>query len=137
MNKDDEQLRLLAVFHYVVAGVAALFSMFPLIHLAMGLFIIFDADKFTSKGEPPPAWFGWIFVIAASVFILIGLTMASLILMTGRFLSKRKHHTFCFVIAALECVFMPFGTVLGIFTLIILNRESVKQLFAGTNPPSE
>jgi hypothetical protein len=29
MNQDDEQLRLLAIFHYVVAGVAGLFSLFP------------------------------------------------------------------------------------------------------------
>src|SRR6266550_305048 len=30
MNQDIEQLRLLAIFHYVVAGLAALFSLFPL-----------------------------------------------------------------------------------------------------------
>ena len=32
--------------------------------------------------------------------------------------------------AAVECVFMPFGTVLGVFTIIVLMREPVKQLFA-------
>jgi hypothetical protein len=135
MNQDDEQLRLLAIFHYVVAGLAGLFSLFPLLHLAMGLFMIFDADNFTGKGGPPPAWFGWFLVIIASGFILIGLTMAALILTAGRFLSRRKHHTFCLVVGAVECLFMPFGTVLGIFTIITLNRASVKQLFAGANPP--
>ena len=28
-------------------------------------------------------------------------------------------------------MFMPFGTVLGVFTIIVLMRESVKQEFAG------
>jgi hypothetical protein len=30
---------------------------------------------------------------------------------------------------------MPFGTVLGVFTLIVLMRGSVKQLFAANKPP--
>ncbi|PYK20050.1 MAG: hypothetical protein DME55_03330 [Verrucomicrobia bacterium] len=29
MDRDTEQLNLLAIFHYVVAGLAALFSFFP------------------------------------------------------------------------------------------------------------
>jgi hypothetical protein len=31
--------------------------------------------------------------------------------------------------AALACTLMPFGTVLGSFTLIVLLRPSVKELF--------
>jgi hypothetical protein len=38
------------------------------------------------------------------------------------------------VIAALLCMFMPFGTVLGVFTIIVLVRDSVKALFNGINP---
>ena len=36
---------------------------------------------------------------------------------------------YCMVIASLECLFMPFGTVLGIFTLILLNKDSVIEIF--------
>jgi hypothetical protein len=32
-------------------------------------------------------------------------------------------------VAALSCAFMPFGTVLGVFTIVVLVRPSVKQLF--------
>jgi hypothetical protein len=35
MEKID-QLRLLATFHYVLAAIAVLFSMFPLIHVGFG-----------------------------------------------------------------------------------------------------
>ena len=31
--------------------------------------------------------------------------------------------------AGLECIFMPFGTVLGVFTIIVLMRDTVKELF--------
>jgi hypothetical protein len=33
------------------------------------------------------------------------------------------------VMAGVECIFSPFGTVLGIFTIFVLMRESVKQMF--------
>jgi len=39
------------------------------------------------------------------------------------------------VIAGLSCLNMPLGTVLGIFTLIVLSRESVKVLFKGEATP--
>ena len=134
MKQDEEHLRLLSIFHYVVAGLAALFALFPIFHLVFGIFMIVASGKFTGNGQPPPAFIGWIFVIFASVFIILGWTFAAFVLTAGRFLAGRKHHTFCLVIAAIECLFMPFGTVLGVFTIVTLVRESVKSLF-GLNPP--
>jgi len=135
MNQDEEHLRLLAMFHYVAAGIAALFSLFPVIHLIVGLFIVFGAKYFKNQNNPPPEWFGWFFIIFACCFILVGLTMAILILINGRCLAKRKHYTFCLVMSGIECLFMPFGTILGVFTLIVLSRPSVKPLF-GQSPPA-
>ena len=37
--------------------------------------------------------------------------------------------------AGLECILMPFGTVLGVFTLIVLMRDSVKALFGVSMNP--
>jgi hypothetical protein len=34
--------------------------------------------------------------------------------------------------ACIECLFIPFGTILGVFTIIVLSRESVKTLFSTT-----
>ena len=39
------------------------------------------------------------------------------------------HYTFCFVMAALACAFFPFGTILGIFTIVVLVRPGVKEMF--------
>jgi hypothetical protein len=121
MTRDEEHLRLLSIFHYVVGGLAALFALFPIFHLIIGLFMIFAPDKmFHGKEESAPALIGWI--------------IAALILTTGRFLARRKHYQFCLVMGGVECLFMPFGTVLGVFTILVLVRESVKQLF-GAHPP--
>jgi hypothetical protein len=32
-------------------------------------------------------------------------------------------------VGAVQCLFMPFGTILGVFTIIILSRESVQRLY--------
>jgi len=36
MNQDAEHLRLLPIFHYIVGGLAALFSLFPLLYTTVG-----------------------------------------------------------------------------------------------------
>src|SRR5437899_13028568 len=129
MTQDEDHLRLLSIFHYVVGGLSALFALFPIIHMVMGLFLILAPEKFGAKGDPPPAFIGWFFVAFAACFMLAGWVFATLVILTGRFLARRKYYTFCFVMAAVESLFMPFGTVLAVFTLVVLLREPVKGMF--------
>jgi hypothetical protein len=132
MNPDEEQLQLLAIFHYVVAGLAALFSFFPLLYTTVGAIFIFAARHGTAKpGEDlPPEFLGWIFAVLGSLLFLIGITMAICILIAGRSLALRKRYLFVLVMACVECLFIPFGTILGVFTIVVLSRESVRGLFS-------
>jgi len=222
INQDDEHLRLLSVFHYVVAGITALFACFPIIHLIIGIAMLSGAldgpfgehwggeetrePAWTVPAEAPPlelvpaepaepvppepvplepgpakpdalapdapappgpgarepdeaaethgyrstparghrrrshgfpgTFFGVMFVVFPAIFILCGWTLAVLLFIAGRCLARRKHHMFCLVIAGIRCLFMPFGTVLGVFTLIVLMRPSVKAQFQ-SYPPLE
>jgi hypothetical protein len=69
MDRDTEQLNLLAIFHYVVAGLAALFSLFPLLYTSVGVIFIFAARHGTAKpgDELPPEFLGWIFAVLGFV----------------------------------------------------------------------
>jgi hypothetical protein len=138
MNQDNEHLRLLAIFHCIVAGLAALFSFFPLLYTAMGAIFLFAARHGTSKPgeELPPEILGWLFVAFGALFFLAGIAMAICILFAGISLSRRRCYWFAFVVACIECIFIPFGTILGIFTIIVLSRESVKALFLTAQAPS-
>ena len=133
MSQDEEQLRLLSVFHYVVAGLMALFACIPLIHLAIGLMMLIHPQPFGPHEQQPPAVFRWIvpvtFVIFPTAFILAGWAMAASMAWAGRCLQRRRRYTFCLVMACIACVFFPFGTVLGVFTIIVLVRPTVKALF--------
>ncbi len=131
MTQDEEHLRLLSIFHYVVGGLAGLFALFPIIHLIIGLTMVLAPEVFTSHGEqPPPAFFGWFFILFASVFIAGGWIFAAFVITTGRFLARRRHYLFCLIMAGTECIFMPFGTILGVFTIVVLMRDTVKRLFS-------
>jgi uncharacterized membrane protein YedE/YeeE len=126
-----EHLRLLSIFHYVVAGLSGLFSSMLLIHLGIGLAMLLAPEKFADKqnSHGPPLFLGWLFTIVGSLGILFGWTFAGCVAVAGRFLAKRKHYLFCLVMAGIACLFMPFGTVLGVFTIIVLQRPSVKAMF--------
>ena len=137
-DRDTEQLKLLAIFHYVVAGLAALFSFFPLLYTALGVIFMIAGGHGTAKPdeELPPEFLGWIFAALGSVLFAIGITMAICVLIAGRSLALRRHYSFALVIACIECLFVPFGTILGVFTIVALSRESVKTLFSGTRMPA-
>jgi hypothetical protein len=129
-TKDEEHLRLLAVFHYVVAGIGALFACFPLIHVAMGLVLFLHPGTIGGRqNDVPPHWFGLIFVVIGGFFVLLGWSAAICTFISGRYLAKRRKRMFSYVMGAVLCAFMPFGTILGVFTLIVLGRESVRQLY--------
>ncbi len=138
MNRDTEHLRLLAIFHYVAAGLAAFFSFFPLLYAMIGGIFIFVSRHGTPKPgeELPPEFIGWIFVGLGLVLVLLGIAIAICILIAGRCLSRRKAYSFALVVACIECLFIPFGTILGVFTIVALSRESVRTLFLTAQPPA-
>ena len=126
---DNEHLKLLSIFHYVKGGITALFACIPIIHVVVGLVFIFAPHLFGHGSQQPPAFLGWLFLILGSSFILLGWTFAVLVLVAGRCIARREHYSFCLVMACVECLSVPFGTVLGVFTILVLNRQSVKALF--------
>ncbi len=128
-QRDREQLRLLSLFHYVVAAIVALFSMFPIIHLVVGIGMVTGSVNDQEANQEMIAMMGWMFIVMASLIIVLGLTFAVCMVFAGRYLARQEHYVFCLVIAGIECIYVPFGTVLGVFTIIVLSRPSVKQLF--------
>ena len=127
VTQDEQYLDLLSIFHYVVAGLTALFSSVFLIHVGIGIAMVSGAFE---GGDPAARVFGWVFIIFPSVLILGGWALAVVMVMAGGRLKKRVSRMFCMVVAGCECVLMPFGTVLGVFTIIVLMKDSVKELFA-------
>ncbi|MCM1985401.1 hypothetical protein [Lyngbya confervoides] len=130
-NRDQEQLRLLSTLHYVMGGLTAAMSLFSLIHIGTGIFLLNAEDAFPIEegASAPPPEFGWIFLGAGLGVLVLGITLAICLICSGRFLSRRTHYTFSFVVACLICLSVPLGTALGVFTILVLSRPTVKQIY--------
>jgi hypothetical protein len=132
MTTDTENLRLLAVFHYIVAGLAGLFSLFPLFHITMGALLV--SGRLGDPNEQgADRLFGMFFILMGLGMLVLGFAYAVCMALAGRYLTQHRSYIFCLVMAALSCAFFPFGTVLGVFTIVILQKDAVRQLF---DPPS-
>ncbi len=139
MNQDqpyEQYLKVLSVFHYVVGGIAGLFACFPIFHLLLGLsMLVMSLVPGTELSSDAPFSFlpfavvGLMFVMIPTVIILLGWAFAASEVIAGVYLNKRRRYMFCLVMAGVECMFMPFGTVLGVFTIITLLQPTVKEMF--------
>ena len=134
-TEDQQHLDILSIFHYVVGGLLYVFGLFPTLHLIMGL--VFAIGGFTQGDEDAliMGFMGMIFVLFSLAFIFSAWTLATLVIFAGRNLARRTRYKFCLIMGGVVCIFMPFGTVLGVFTIIVLSRPSVKQLFGIEIPP--
>ena len=122
-------LKLLGIFHYIVGGIALLMSLMPIAHLVIGIIFIISPDTMTGQGEPPPDFIGYLFAGMGALFFIVGVAFSVCILLSGKYLRSQKKYQYSFVMACIECIFMPFGTVLGIFTIIVLSKDPVKKLY--------
>lgn len=132
--KDERHLGQLSLGFKIYAGINALFSCIPFIHLFIGIMMV--TGRLDDGANPPPAAFGWFFIVLASVFIIGGWALSICNFYAGRFLKEHRNYTFCFVMSCINCSMMPFGTILGVFSILVLMRDSVKNIFDDSPPPN-
>jgi hypothetical protein len=51
------------------------------------------------------------------------------IALNGYYIKKRSWLTYCVAMSGIETIFIPFGTVLGVITIILLSKPNVKKSF--------
>lgn len=128
---DTEHLRLLRLGYLVAGGASLFFAFFPLFYVAMGVFVATFGFNvaFHRSGDSDPRLMGWIFVSIGIVIFILAVLIAVMKFLTARALGRRRSRMLCLVTAGISCLGIPYGTVLGIFTFIVLSRPSVSALF--------
>jgi hypothetical protein len=136
---DEEHLKMLSLGYVVSAGVSAFYSLFGLLYVFMG--IMMSTTHFpspqtpaNSAQTPSPAFVGWIFTGIGLAFFLSAIAVTAARFRAAWCIKHRKGRVFCMVIAGIGCLELPYGTVLGIFSFLVLGRESVVQLFCSRPP---
>jgi len=104
-----------------------------LIFGAMFFGVMFAGGK---HGPPDEAkMVGGILGAVFGLVLLFLLVKTVLLFFAGRYVGERSHYTFIFVVAIISMINIPIGTALGVFTVIMLSKDSMKRRFgvpAGT-----
>jgi hypothetical protein len=130
VEQTKSHLDLLGAFHYVAAGLLMLCGGGYFL-VMFGVAAVMQSVTEHTK-DPMPPEFLWLF---GGVGIIVAASMATtafLIGLAGWCLRERKAWIYCLIIAALSLPHAPIGTVLGVFTIIVLLRPEAKALFAAT-----
>ena len=109
----------------------ALFALMPIFHFVAGASLFFGPGLFgPGAGRLFTALGGGFLMVFAGIWMCIGWSLAALLAVAGIYLARQQHHTFCLVLACVEAITcVPFGTLLGIFTIVVLLRPSVRTAF--------
>ena len=123
-------LRVLSIAYYVYAGFSILAGIAVLV-----VFELLWRPNLQGSGKDAQEmsrmcavmWpiFGFTFVLIAAKAVLC--------LVAARAIARRRRRTLCLVNGCISLVDMPIGTVIGIFTLILLNDPATRAEFDG--PP--
>jgi hypothetical protein len=129
---DGEHLKLLSIFHFVVAGLAFCGLGFLFLHYLVMSTVFANPEMWKTHNSAPPfpkdffKIFIWFYIFFGGILAIAG----ALNLLSAIFLRQRRHRIFSLVIGGLNCLQIPFGTVLGIFTIMVLSRDSVRETYA-------
>ncbi|PSR15712.1 hypothetical protein C8255_21645 [filamentous cyanobacterium CCP3] len=129
-SQDIERLKVLAMLHYVVAGLVLALALLPLVFVAIGGVVLLAPESMTGgDSEVPPAAVGLIFVAIGLALFVYGLVLAIALIVSGGCLRRHKHYWLSVVVACGALTFTPLGTVLGVATLAVLVQEPVRALY--------
>lgn len=151
-----ERLRLLALGYYISGAIGAVFASFLIFHVIMfGVFSFIPEKEWNappkqttsteSKSETsgetvvkpsasstaPPMIIFRIMACAMGFVMVCGWILGGLTIYAGRCVQKRKHKVFIYVMGSLNLVWLPYGTLLGIATFLVLGNEAAGREFAG------
>lgn len=130
-DSTKQTLSNLSIYHYVLAGVVLLYAggtyfqawLFQdMLHQPqLGEIASLDMKQMSDSITR--------FIIAIGAMYLI---QAFLLVITARSLAKCRRWTFCMVVSHINLLIFPFGTILGVLTIIVLLKPSAKRLFLST-----
>ena len=135
-NDLSSSLVYLVSFYYVFGGLLALLAICFTGTTVSGIFM--------SPAEL--ASYGWMGFAYSHNYVWLSLllgawayTIASF--SAGYWIWKRKHYKRCIVIAVALCPLGPFGMAIGVWTIVVISRSSVREQYSGippriTTPPS-
>ncbi len=126
LKADRAHLRILALCYTWVAFLLGLAVIAAVWYLMIGILIVAGV-----MGQPGPGEVrgGVALIVLSPLAGAAFWTLARYVIVAARSLKGLKRYKYCMITAALFCALPPLGTALGLCTILVLLRDSVKELF--------
>lgn len=149
-----DRLRLLSLAYYISGAIGAAFISFLLIHFFLLLGFSFvpvsqwnvsaptpgsahhaspspipTASSTPNNSQAPPVIMFRIFAGVIGLIIVCGWTLGALTAYAGHCIKMRKHKLFIYIMAGINCIWIPYGTLLGISTILLFQWPEVRSEF--------
>ena len=144
--EDAEHLSALSIGHYIMAGLHAVGAI-PLVAYAFAGAKLAErlsnemaltmgdisgqagADPFAGAPKEMMDDLGTLIITLTVLGLVLVVAAAVGFFLVGLKLRQRQWWTFCYLSGWGECLMFPFGTILGVFTIIVLSRPTVERAF--------
>jgi hypothetical protein len=121
-------LSTLSVLHYVYGAFICLTGLGLMFVVGVGGLLSSDLVQ-QGNGDAPPEWIGRFIQGFGLTLFLIVEGWGVLNMLSGYWISRRSNRMATMVIGALNCLSIPLGLALGIFTLVALNDKEVEEAY--------
>ncbi len=135
VDRDQEHLLLLKWGFYVLSAMACMGAAISLLASAIMAVAAFSGALDHRGASGPPEEMLYVMGGFVCVMVLITLTVAALTFYAARSVAARRRRIFCIVVAALWCLQLSFGAVIGVCAIMVLTRPTVRALFEPPPPP--
>jgi hypothetical protein len=129
-RQDVEHLGLLSVGFYVSSAATALVGLLPMLPLAFSLAMAIGTlpENVTAAFSALPV-VGWLMALMCFSATATAGAMAMLSFLAARALRARRGQVLVTAAAAFNLLHAPIGTLVGVLTLVVLSRASVRAAF--------
>lgn len=127
MARDLGDLKVLSVLFWIDVGLQVLGVGF----LAMLVFfgMAEEAAKNAAGQSATDAANGQMLIAVFGVMAALAGLVLLLKILCAYGITKRRFRTLCIVVSAINCLAFPIGTIIGVYSLMVLSRPSVGALF--------
>ena len=129
---DDEHLKLLSYGYLIDGCITVAYSCFFILHIFIFSFMSSEFEKLHQGLDGQnisPTSFLDIFIYVFGALIILGVLYGVAKIVAYRFIKQRRNRMFVYIIGMPNMIFIPYGTALGIATIIVMGRDSVIKQF--------
>lgn len=130
MERDERQLKLLSKVQ-IIYGILNVFVTYLFYET---IFYWFDGYRKAMETTKPELQVE-VELGFGLVLFLVGVGILFCIILAGQSLARYEQYEFCMLVAVFECLLIPIGTIVGIWTILVLRRPSVRALFKAPKSP--